>query len=193
MIKILICLKGTQKKTWDLLKEATNLNKCNNQIEKLIVNNETTTDQTKIAHTFNNFFVKVGLKISESIILTNAKAEDFICQLLTILIQLTWELPTLHTSVILLKRSLDADGLSTKLLKGVAQEISRPLSYIFNLSLQNGVFPKKLKKSRTVRIFKARDPNSCDNYRPIALLSSISKILEKMVSVKLVNHLDLII
>ena len=31
---------------------------------------------------------------------------------------------------------------------------------------------------------------SCDNYRPIALLSSLSKILEKMVSVKIVNHLD---
>ncbi len=34
----------------------------------------------------------------------------------------------------------------------VANEISRPMSYIFNLSLQNGVFPAKLKKSRTVPI-----------------------------------------
>jgi hypothetical protein len=30
----------------------------------------------------------------------------------------------------------------------------------------------------------------CDNYRPISLLSSLSKILEKMVSIQLVNHLD---
>ena len=30
----------------------------------------------------------------------------------------------------------------------------------------------------------------CDNYRPIALLSSLSKILEKIVSIQLVNHLD---
>jgi len=64
------------------------------------------------------------------------------------------------------------------------------LSYIFNLSLQNGLFPTKLKTSRTVPIFKSGDNSLCENYRPIALLSSLSKILEKMVSVRLVNHLD---
>ena len=32
---------------------------------------------------------------------------------------------------------------------------------------------------------------SCDNYRPIALVSTISKILEKFVSIKLTNHLEL--
>jgi sarcosine oxidase/L-pipecolate oxidase len=42
-----------------------------------------------------------------------------------------------------------------------------------------------------VPIFKAGNVELCDNYRPIALLSTLSKVLEKMVSVQLINHLEL--
>ena len=41
-----------------------------------------------------------------------------------------------------------------------------------------------------IPIFKAGDPLECDNYRPISLLSSISKVLEKIVAEKLVYHLN---
>jgi hypothetical protein len=88
------------------------------------------------------------------------------------------------------KSSSDLDGISTKLLKFVAIEISFPLCHIFNLSLSTGEFPSKLKQSRIVPIFKAGNSESCDNYRPISLLSSLSKILEKIVQIKLVNHLE---
>jgi hypothetical protein len=89
------------------------------------------------------------------------------------------------------KNSLDIDGLSTNLIKKIAIEISIPLAHIFSLSLENGIFPNRLKTSRTVPIFKSGNPESCDNYRPIALLSALSKILEKIVSIKLVNHLEI--
>jgi hypothetical protein len=85
---------------------------------------------------------------------------------------------------------MDSDGISSKLLKSIKNEICTPLAHIFNLSVNQGIFPKKLKKSRTVPIFKSGDPTLCDNYRPISLLSSMSKILEKIVSTQLVNHLD---
>ena len=52
------------------------------------------------------------------------------------------------------------------------------------------MFPEKLKSSRVVPIFKAGDPTSCDNYRPISLVSAISKILEKTVASKLTEHLE---
>jgi hypothetical protein len=51
----------------------------------------------------------------------------------------------------------------------------------------------RLKCSRTVPIFKAGRADLCDNYRPISLLSTLYKILEKMVCVQLVNHLDIYI
>ena len=84
---------------------------------------------------------------------------------------------------------MDLDGISLSLLKVVASEISPPLGHIFNLSLETGTFPEKLKSSRVVPIFKAGDKTSCDNYRPITLVSSISKILEKIVAERLIFHL----
>jgi hypothetical protein len=88
------------------------------------------------------------------------------------------------------KNSMDLDGISTNLIKTIATEISVPLAHIFNLSLTLGIFPSKLKTSRIVPIYKTGDPELCDNYRPISLLSSLSKVLEKMMCIQLVNHLD---
>jgi hypothetical protein len=42
-----------------------------------------------------------------------------------------------------------------------------------------------------VPIFKAGDPSLCDNYRPISLVKTLSKILEKIFHIRLVNHLEI--
>jgi len=154
----------------------------------------TITDPGQIAENFNDFFSKIGTEIADSISETKSKPEDFMptYQNLPDL-----ELGEIHQTLVKdiiksfeSKGSLDSDGISTKLLKAISNEICIPLAHIFNLSILNGEFPNKLKKSRTVPIFKSGDPTSRDNYRPISLLSSLSKILEKIVSVQLVNHLD---
>ena len=89
------------------------------------------------------------------------------------------------------KTSRNIDGLSIKLLREIAIEISRPLTHIYNLSLSKGTFPEALKTSRIIHIHKSGSTNLCDNYRPIALLISISKTLEKIVAIKLTNHLEI--
>jgi hypothetical protein len=75
------------------------------------------------------------------------------------------------------------------MIKLIGPEIAPPLAHIFNLSLATGNFPTSLKQCRVIPIFKAGDHLECDNYRPISLLSSISKILEKIVAEKLLYHL----
>ena len=80
------------------------------------------------------------------------------------------------------KASVDASGVNMKMLKFIKYQIALPLSHLFALSVTTGVFPAKLKTSKTIPIFKAGDCLSCDNYRPISLLSTISKILEKIVA-----------
>ena len=40
------------------------------------------------------------------------------------------------------KASPDIDGISLKLIKFIAYEISRPIAHIFNLSLEKGIFPE---------------------------------------------------
>ena len=75
------------------------------------------------------------------------------------------------------------------MVKFIGNAIATPLSHIFNLSLNSGKFPSKLKQCRVIPIFKSGNAMECDNYRPISLLSSISKVLEKIVAEKLTNHL----
>ena len=56
----------------------------------------------------------------------------------------------------------------------------RPLSIIINQSLCTGIFPDKLKIARLIPLYKKDDDRSFGNYRPISLLSSTSKIFERV-------------
>ena len=67
------------------------------------------------------------------------------------------------------------------LIKETIISISSPLTYIFNLSITSGMVPIELKIARVVPLFKAGDKSIFSNYRPISVLPSFSKILEKLV------------
>ena len=75
------------------------------------------------------------------------------------------------------------DEFSSKMIRATASSISFPLSLIFNLSLSTGIFPSDWKNSLVIPIPKTTSPSfSPSNYRPIYLLSLISKALERHVS-----------
>lgn len=83
--------------------------------------------------------------------------------------------------------SLDIDGFNTKVLKAVACCISTPLAHILNL-LKLELYLLNL-VSQTVPVFKAGSPDNLNNYRRISCLPVMSKILEKIVSIKLYHYL----
>ena len=71
--------------------------------------------------------------------------------------------------------------ISNNLLKSLCNNISLPLSYIFNQSILEGTFPDQMKKAEVIPLYKGKDSNQLINYRPISLLLTISKLLEKIV------------
>ena len=80
------------------------------------------------------------------------------------------------------------DSICNRLLKFSSSAISLPLAHIFNLSLRTGVFPQRWKKARIQPIYKQKgDRSSASNYRPIALLCSVSKVFERLVKGHLLN------
>ena len=78
------------------------------------------------------------------------------------------------------KSNAGYDNLSSKLLKDIKGIISRPLSVIINHSLCSGIFPSKLKLAKVIPLYKKEDQRVYGNYRPIPLLSSISKMFENV-------------
>ena len=71
------------------------------------------------------------------------------------------------------------------MLKKLNIAISEPLAIIINKSIENGIFPDKI-----IPIFKSKENNQLNNYRPISLLSSISKIFEKILYKRLYNFIN---
>ena len=87
---------------------------------------------------------------------------------------------TLHS--LRTKTSSGYDGISVKLLKYLFPALSKPLCLIINQSLLTGIYPDKPKIAKVIHLFKKDDTLLMDNYRPISLLPSISKLFEKVVS-----------
>ena len=75
------------------------------------------------------------------------------------------------------KTSTDCDGIHMKIIKWVIEGISKPLTYIFNLSFQTGIFPDKMKMAKVIPLFKTGNKHHINNYKPVSLLPHLSKIL----------------
>ena len=89
------------------------------------------------------------------------------------------------------KMSSGADFISTKLLKEIAPLIITPLHYLINMSLETGFVPSEMKLAKIVPVFKEGNCHEYTNYRPISLLNSFSKLLEKIVSKQLIRFLNI--
>ena len=70
------------------------------------------------------------------------------------------------------------DGISSVMLKDCAGPICSYLSTLFNCPLYLGRVPQDWKTSNITTIFKSNELSLISNYRPISLLSIVSKILE---------------
>ena len=82
------------------------------------------------------------------------------------------------------------DGISTKVLKLSYQSLTTPITHICNLAITTGTFPDNFKKALVHPVYKAGNRDDVNNYRPISVLTSLSKILEKIINNSLVQFLE---
>ena len=88
------------------------------------------------------------------------------------------------------KKNNDMREISVFILKSNRFNLAAPLSILFNQSINSGKFPQKLKHATIIPIHKKGSKEELCNYRPISLLSTFSKIFEKLMKNFLMNYLD---
>ena len=95
-----------------------------------------------------------------------------------------------YLKAINIRKSVGPFSISNRVLKEFNKVFAVPISHIFNLSLDSGVFPKKMKIAIVIPVYKKHDSLDCNNYRPISLLTNISKIFEKLIRDRLSKFLE---
>ena len=85
-------------------------------------------------------------------------------------------------------RSTGLDELDNFSVKLAADYIAQPVHHIVCLSIQQNKFPHSWKYSKVLPLHKKEDKLDRKNYRPVAILSPISKVLEKIVYEQLYNY-----
>ena len=78
-------------------------------------------------------------------------------------------------------KAAGVDKLSGRYLKDDANILAKPISALCNLSISQGVFPSACKVAKLKPIFKKGKKTDPSNYRPMSLLPSVSKIIERVI------------
>lgn len=156
--------------------------------------NKIITDHREIANAFNDYFITIGPNLAKKIPDCSSKFDDYLPQN-TNLYSLFLS-PTNPSEIISIINKLPKnsapgiDGIPTKIIQNNSYKIAAPLTHIINLSLSSGIVPDQTKLARVTPIFKSDDPSALNNYRPISVLSSVSKIFERIIYNRTINFLN---
>jgi hypothetical protein len=175
----------TTKNYWKLIKTVMG-NKQITGIPTMMENDIPIPNDTDKARLLNDYFIKQTILPDTNIDLppfeynTDARLGHITCTPL-IVKQLLLKLDT--------STATGQDQINNRILKECASALCVPLSALFNKSLDLGIFPSSWKEAMVTAIFKKQDRQLKENYRPISLLSCISKIFERIIYNKLYSHL----
>ena len=185
--------KGNAKRYWQILNEVTGRNHLRTStIKQLTAQGRIISNQIEIANTLNDFFSTIGSIIGENVSPSTIDPATYIQND----VPETCFLDPVDASTVLeiLMGMNNSEGpnnpISTKVLKLLAPAIAGPLCHITNLSFETGCFPDRLKISSVTPIFKQGRKDEPGNYRPISVLSPISKIIEKCIKERILGFLE---
>lgn len=189
--------KNDLKLTWKIIKQALNKPQKNasNYPSEFKVNDTVIDNDQDISEYFNDFFSNIGPSLDKNIPNNNPNFKQYLVNEFSSYLD-TFK-PTdekeIQEIIMHMKNvSLSSgwDEIPGILIKKVVNYISKPMSYIINISLQSGVFPSKLKIGKVIPIFKSGDSSKFSNYRPVSVLPILSKVYEKVVYNRLLQYFD---
>lgn len=190
---------NVMKATWSIINSETRKTEHTNGISLINVNGSITKEPSTVCNIFNNFFSNIVDSQIIPNIVHKKKMQNVTNKLLVNTIfskQLHFEpVDTIKIDSIISsfqnKFSSGIDEVPIIVLKKARKYIVTPLAHLINSSLISGIFPNQLKIAKIVPIYKKGSVTQPESYRPVSLLTSTSKIYERVVYEQLTNYLEL--
>ena len=182
--------KSNLRKTWQFINMAINRSKSTKQtIKTLNINGTKTSDPAAIVTHFNKYFTNIGSVLDSKIPHTSTDPTSFIKEtnLESIYLRLCTDDEVSKVITSLKHCATGWDSIPASLIQENSQTITPTLTHIINLSLTQGVFPSEMKIAILIPIFKSGLKDEAGNYRPISLLTSFSKIFERIMYTRISN------
>ncbi len=186
--------KQNMKMTWKsiniLLRKTSDKSEvCNT----FLVNNSYISDKHTIAKEFCKYFCSVAETYASSIPNVDISPVSFLQDRNMKSLFLTPTTPQEVSGFIKKlknKKSEGHDKISTSLLKEIGDPLALPISILINNSIQHGCVPDCMKIAKVLPIYKSKEKTDFSNYRPISLLPSLSKLLERALHKRLYTFLN---
>ena len=191
--------KNNLKKQWHAINLLINKKRSNQSPTCILKGGTTTRDPDEIAKIINKYYVNVAPELVKKLprkksklsyrdylkppFLTPNPTNSFYCR------QTTKEEVSKIIESLDSNKTEDIYKFPIQLIKDLKDEISGPLVSIINSSLNDGIFPEKLKFAKVIPLFKGGDPTFPKNYRPISVLPIFDKILEKLMYTRLMSFI----
>jgi len=153
----------------------------------LKVDNLITDDPGTISNQFNDYFTSIGANLANNISsITGKQPKDF----------LEWKVkdsifinPPSQAEVLyqITSTAVGQDNIHPFFLKTARLVIAPYLTLFLNFVFTHGIFPSNCKIARIIPIHKSEAKDEAYNYRPISILTCFSKVIKKLIYVRLTN------
>lgn len=191
--KTLLQSAKTNKDKWNAIKTIIDYNKIKTAATDLL---NSANDAKQEIELINEYFSKIGKQLADAVsastnLNSNMVKFDTISSPNSMVL-----LPPDEAEVELLINNLKNncatgwDSIPVKLLKEARHIIVPPLTKLFDACVVQGIFPRVFKRSLITPVHKSGTRNDVTNYRPISVLTSLSKVFEKMLNKRLINFLE---
>lgn len=179
---------------WNTINEITQFKRMKTPNTKLL---DIALTPTQSVNSVNDFFVNIGSDLAGKIIANNfVKCPSLLpgatnSQVCSFVLLDTDPYEIEHILMNIDSNSAPGwDNIPTNFLKKSKEILVPVICHLANNCFAQGVFPGALKKSIITPVYKGGGRDDVNNYRPISVLTSISKILEKLINTRLVNYLN---
>ncbi len=189
---------GNSKKLWNLIKdlapETSKVTSTSLKEGDVILSNP-----QDICDNFNEFFAQIENAATDSLLDSQNRTSDVLAGFINkhVDVNSIFDIPKVTIEFVREEldklddaKSMGLDGISPKLLRLGAAAIAPSITWILNLSITTSTFPDDWKVAKVIPIHKQGCIQERKNFRPISILPTLSKLLERHVHISFYKFLQ---